>query len=289
MIFIAGLTGRVGGAAATTLLDQGYSVRALVRDPAQADDWVARGVDVRSGDLTDPDALGQALEGVDAAFLMQPTPVVVDPTFPLAHALTASFVRALRQAPPPRLVVLSSIGSEKPVGLGNIAQTYLLEQALDGVVPQLAIVRAGAFLENVLGSLAPAAVSGWFDSFLQPTDRPVPMIATLDIGQAVARLLIDGWEGQPIIELGSPVRPDDLAEAMSSVTGQAIQARPIPRDQWVARLLAMGFPPGQTGMWEQMHDSFNSGWIDFGRAGTIPVPGKTTPTQVFAEAWAARR
>jgi NAD(P)H dehydrogenase (quinone) len=70
---------------------------------------------------------------------------------------------------------------------------------------------------------------------------------------------------------------------MSEVLGRPVQARPIPREQWAARLKAQGMPPVATGPFEEMEDAFNSGWIDFGVPGTEPVPGRSLPPQVFAQ------
>ena len=91
---------------------------------------------------------------------MQPTPFGVTPNFPEARAINASIIKALRQAPPPRLVVLSSVGSEQPSGLGNITQTHLLEEDLRDLTFPVAIVRAGAFLENNLGALSQGRGTG---------------------------------------------------------------------------------------------------------------------------------
>lgn len=284
MFFVSGITGHVGGAAARLLLTEGRQVRALVRDPQKAAEWSPKGVDLRHGDLTDPAAVASALEGVEGAFVMQPTPVAVGPGFPEAKALIASFVEALRQAPPPRLVVLSSVGSQQTTGLGNITQTHLLEEALGDLPFPTAFVRAGAFIENNIGALERAASTGWFESFLQPTNRAFPMVATADIGTEVARLLVGDWSGKKIVELGSRISPDDLARAMSEVLGRPVQARPIRREEWTARLEAMGLPKEKTGPWEEMQEGFNSGWIDFGVAGTEPVAGATTPAEVFAQA-----
>ena len=102
MFFIAGITGNIGGAAAKMLLAEGKQVRALVRDLGKANAWVEKGVELRVGNLTDPDVLAAALEGVEAAFLMQPTPMGVPREFAEAKALTNAIVEAHDRMPPPR-------------------------------------------------------------------------------------------------------------------------------------------------------------------------------------------
>jgi hypothetical protein len=46
---------------------------------------------------------------------------------------------------------------------------------------------------------------------------------------------------------------------MSEVLGRPVQARPIPREQWAARLKAQGMLPAATGHFEEMEDASNSG------------------------------
>ena len=284
LFFVSGITGKIGGAAARQLLQQGHGVRALVRDPQKAAEWSEQGVEVRLGDLTDAKALASAMQGVQGAFLIQPTPMGVSSDFPQAKALNTSFVAALAHTPPPRLVVLSSVGSEQTSGLGNITQTHLLETELRDLPFPTAFVRAGALLENFLGSVERAASTGWFDSFLQPTDRPIPMVATADVGAEIARLLVEGWDGKRIVEVGTLTTPDEIARALSQVLGKPIQARPVPRENWTQTAAKMGLAPDQIGNWEEMEDGFNSGWIHFGVPGTETVTGTTSPAQVFASA-----
>lgn len=284
MFLVTGITGNVGGEAARKLLDEGREVRALVRDRTRAREWSAMGVDLREGDLADPSALADALQEVGGAFLMQPTPLGVSPGFPEATALNASIIEALRRSPPPRLVVLSSVGSEQTSGLGNITQTHMLEDALANVTFPIALVRAGGLLDNYLGLRGRVAETGVLDSFLQPVDRAFPMVATRDVGAEVARLLTAAsWEGRRIIEMGSPITPNEVAAGMAEALARDVVAKPIPREYWDDAMSAMGLPPDKAGNWAEMEDGFNSGWIDFGRAGTEAVAATTSPAQVFAQ------
>ena len=243
MFFVAGMTGNVGGAAARRLLEEGHAVRTLARDPQKAAAWAQQGVDVRQGDFNDAASVAAALDGVAGAFLMIPPILAPLPGYPEAKAVIAAFQEALGKAPPPRLVLLSSVGSEKDSGLGNITTTHLMEEALGDLPFPTAFVRAGGFFENYVGGLGTAAATGVFPSFFQPTDRAVPMIATADIGQEVARLLAQGWDGKKIVELGSPVSPDDIARAMGEALGRPVQAQAIPRAQWAASLSLSAWPP----------------------------------------------
>lgn len=280
MYFVAGITGQVGGAAARRLLEGGYRLRALARDPRKAVDWSRAGVEVCQGDLDDPAAVAAALDGVDAAFLMMP-PTLPTPGFPEAKATVASLAEALRRSPPRRLVILSSFGSQQQTGLGNITSTHLLEEALHDVAFPVAIVRPGSFMENYGYALRQAEQTGAFDILLSPTDRAVPMTATADIGREIARLLVGEWTGRKVVELGSRYSPDDLARAMSEVLGRHVTARATPREQWPVSLRHMGVPDASIGLYEEMMDAINAGWIDHGVPGAAHVAGTTTPAQVF--------
>ena len=282
MFFVSGINGQVGGATARHLLDRGKQVRALVRDPQKAAGWSQKGVEVHDGDLNDAAAVAAALEGVEGAFLMMLPTVAPAPGFPEAQATIASYTEALRKAPPPRLAVLSSFGSHQNSGLGNITSTHMLEEALRDAPFPSAFVRPGSFIENYAYGLKQAEATGAFDIFLSPTSRAVPIAATDDIGREIARLLAEGWEGKKIVELGTRVSPNDLAQAMGEVLGRPVQVRATPREQWAAALGYMGVLPGSTGPYEEMMDSINSGWIDFGVPGAEHVAGTTTPAQVFA-------
>lgn len=283
MFLITGITGKVGGAAARHLLAQGKQVRALVRNPQKASAWKEQGVELLTGEWEDATAISHALEGVEGAYLMMPPISAPSPDFREAKAVIASYKQALAQAPPPKLVALSSMGSEKTRGLGLITSTHLLEEGLKDERFPIAFVRAGSFYENYLFGLQ-AGRGGTLPIFYAPTERKVPMIATEDIGAEVAKLLTTDWTGKRYIELGSMVSADDLAAELGAVLGRDVKATPIPREAWAATLEQMGFPKGQTWAYEEMIDGVNSGWIGFGVKGTEHVEGTTRARDVFRAA-----
>jgi UDP-glucose 4-epimerase len=65
---VTGATGMLGARLVERLLGEGWSVRALARDPSRAA-WIeAQGARVAAGDLTDPESLAAAATGCDAVF-----------------------------------------------------------------------------------------------------------------------------------------------------------------------------------------------------------------------------
>ena len=281
MYLITGITGQVGGAAARHLLKMGKRVRALVRDEAKASAWSEQGVELAKGEWEDAAAVAQALEGVEGAYLMMPPSQVPSPDFSEARAVIASYREALDKCPPPKVVALSSMGSEKTSGLGLITATHLLEEGLADRPFPVAWVRAGSFYENYLFGLQ-AGQGGTLPNFYAPTERKVPMVATEDIGAEVARLLTSEWTGERVIELGSMVSADELATELGAALGREVKAQAIPREGWTGTLEQMGLPKGGTAAYEEMLDGVNSGWIGFGVKGAERVEGSTRARAVFA-------
>jgi uncharacterized protein YbjT (DUF2867 family) len=71
LVMVAGATGYVGGRLVPRLLQAGYRVRCLVRDPArlQGRHWLEQ-VEVVEGDVLKPETLASAMQGVDTAYYL---------------------------------------------------------------------------------------------------------------------------------------------------------------------------------------------------------------------------
>ena len=284
MFLVMGITGNVGGATARYLLAQGRQVRALVRDRAKATSWADQGVELVDGDWNDAAAIAQALKGVEGAFVMLPAVWAPSPDFKEARKLISNYVEALTKSAPPRVVALSSMGADRASGLGMITALSLLEQGFRDLASPLAFVRAGGFFENFLYGLH-VAQGGTLPVYYNPTNRKSTMVATNDIGAEVAALLTGpAWSGQRVVELGSMVTADEVAEQLGEVLNLDVKAFAVPRAGWAEAFEQFGIPKGHTGPAEEMFEAVNAGWMDLGAEGTEHVAGTTSARYVFEAA-----
>jgi uncharacterized protein YbjT (DUF2867 family) len=262
MYAITGITGKVGGALARELLAAGQPVRAVVRDARRAEAWAKRGCAITTASMEDPRALAAAFEGATGVFILPPPQFDPEPGFPEARRVIDAVSVALREARPGKAVCLSTIGAQ--AGERNLlTQHMLMEQALRALPIPVTFLRPGWFMENAAWDVASAREDGVIASYLQPLHRPVPMVATADVGRVAAQLLQQTWQGVRVVELEGPVRisPNDLALAFARVLRRQVQARVVERQMWEAQFRRQGMKHPLPRM--RMLDGFNEGWIDF--------------------------
>ena len=198
--------------------------------------------------------------------------------------MIANYVEALTKAAPPRVVALSSMGANRTSGLGMITALSLLEQGFRDLISPIAFVRAGGFFENFLYGLQ-VAQDGTLPVYYNPTNRKSTMVATNDIGAEVATLLSGpAWSGQRVVELGSMVSADEVAEQLGDVLTLDVKAFAVPRAGWAEVFEQFGVPKGHTGPAEEMFEAVNAGWMDLGAEDTEHVAGTTTACDVFEAA-----
>jgi uncharacterized protein YbjT (DUF2867 family) len=262
MYAITGITGKVGGAVARTLLDAGQPVRAVVRDADRARAWAERGCEVVTADMHDKASLAAAFEGATGVFILPPSDFDPSPGFPDARAVIDAVRAALQAAKPEKIVCLSTIGAQATES-NLLTQRTLMEQALGTLPTPLTFLRPGWFMENAAWDVAPARDNGVIPCFLQPLDKAVPMVATADVGRVAARLLRETWSGVRIVELEGPrrVTPNDIAAAFARILGHPVAAEVVRRDTWEALFRSQGMKEPMPRM--RMLDGFNESWIAF--------------------------
>jgi uncharacterized protein YbjT (DUF2867 family) len=281
MYTITGITGKVGGALAQTLLASGQRVRGVVRDARKGEAWASRGCEVVLAEMEDASALAQAFSGATAVFILPPSEFDPEPGYPEAQAVIDSVVEALTAAKPAKVLCLSTIGADA-VHDNLLSQRTMLEAALRALPLKLAILRPAWFIDNVAWDVASARETGVIHSFLQPTDKAFPMVAAKDVGRLAAELIQTEWTGARVVELEGARRltPNDLADAFESALGKPVRAVPVPRESWDGLFRSQGMRnPGPR---MRMLDGFNEGWIAFQDNGRKTIKGRIDAIEVIA-------
>ncbi|WP_175676085.1 NmrA family NAD(P)-binding protein [Burkholderia ambifaria] len=262
MYAITGITGQVGGALARELLATGQPVRAVVRDATRAGSWAERGCEIATAFMEDASSLAAAFEGATGVFILPPSEFDPAPGFPEARKVIEAVSAALLKALPAKVVCLSTIGAQADE-INLLTQRTLMEQALREMPMPVTFLRPGWFMENAAWDVASARGDGVIASYLQPLDKPVPMVATADVGRVAAELLQQTWRGVRVVELEGPrrVSPNDLALAFARVLGAQVRAEVVDRRTWETLFRGQGMKHPLPRM--RMLDGFNEGWIDF--------------------------
>lgn len=262
MFVVTGVTGKVGGQVARRLLAAGLPVRTVLRDAAKAPAWRALGCETALASMDDAAALGTAFAAAEAVFVLLPP--VFDPSEAYAEtqAHVAALVAALQKAQPRRVVALSTIGAQAAED-NLLTQLQMMERAFAALTMPVAFLRPAWFMENAAWDIDDARSLGVVSSFLQPLDKPVPMVATADVAATAVQMLQDNWEGRCVVELEGPVRvtPQVLASTLGRVLGRDVVARAVPRATWAALFRSQGMANPLPRI--RMLDGFNEGWIEF--------------------------
>jgi NAD(P)H dehydrogenase (quinone) len=269
MFAVTGITGNVGGEVARNLLAAGQPVRGVVREIGKGETWAKRGCDLVEADINDAAALTAAFRGAAGVFVLVPPNFDPSPDFREARAVASTLRSALDAARPDRVVYLSTIGAQATRS-NLLTQHSIIEQVLGELSLSICFLRPAWFMENSRWDVAPAASNGVFPSFLQPLNKPFPMVATADIGRVAAELIQTTWSGRSVIELEGPrrVTPEEIAATFADLLGHPVRVEAVPRETWESLFKSQGMKNPAPRV--QMLDGFNEGWIEFesGEAGS---------------------
>ncbi|KAK5996840.1 hypothetical protein PT974_02185 [Cladobotryum mycophilum] len=272
-VTIAPASPKTGAATIRALLANAppsLEIHALYRNAANAPAEFMSRANFRAlqGDVTDPSTLD--LTGSDAVLAI--TPPAYDSGDPLkfAEIVSKNIKDAIeRSATVKRLVLLSSGGAQFNHGVGEIRTNNIAETVLAATnVRELVFVRCTFFMENWTASLETLQTpEPFFFSTITPLDWKVPMVATRDIGLALAAELIKQPEsgdssGPFIFDLHGPQEYSslDVQAAFSSALGKKVELRAVERDG-LHGYFAQVFPPAHVDLWVEMSLSFLPGGI----------------------------
>jgi uncharacterized protein YbjT (DUF2867 family) len=176
------------------------------------------------------------------------------------------------------VVVLSSIGADKPEKTGPIAGLHRLEERLKRISGLNALyLRAGYFMENTLAQAGVIQHMGATAGPLNP-ELNIPMIATRDIGTVAAdellRLEFRGHQTQELLGERN-LTMTEVTTMIATVIGKDLKYRQLTYEQFHGVLTQMGVSQNIADLFVEMSEALNSGHV---RALEPRSPRNTTPT-----------
>ncbi|HET9285071.1 MAG TPA: NmrA family NAD(P)-binding protein [Candidatus Angelobacter sp.] len=285
MFVVTGATGHTGRIVAERLLDQKRKVRAIGRSKDRLQPLVARGAEAVVADLGNQAALAKAFKGADAVYVMIPPNEKSQDPLGDSRRVAQAITQALQESGVKYAVQLSSIGADKDARTGPVLGLHEFEKMLDAIAGLNVLhLRPAYFMENTLGQAAAVAKMGYTVGLLR-SDLKLPMIATNDIGNRAAELLLDlSFREKQIHELlgHADLTMSEVAGIIGRVIGKpGLTYKQLQPEQVKPVLEQNGMSSPVADLIIEMSDALNSGHM---RALEARSEQNTTPTsyEMFA-------
>src|SRR5215217_3715865 len=229
LILVSGATGQQGGAVVRNLLERGFGVRALTRDPAKpaGRELADLGAEVVSGDLEDRASIEHVLQDVHGVFSVQQFFEAgyegeVRQGVQLADAAKAAGVDHY---------VYSSVGSaHRETGIPHFESKWEIEEHVRASGVPYTVLRPVFFMQNWEYMREPV-LGGTLPQPLDP-DKPFQTIDADDIGVFAAEAFEDPetWIGREVDIAGDELTMPEIAGVFSRVIGRDVNYVQVPWD-----------------------------------------------------------
>ncbi len=237
IIAVTGATGLQGGAVARKLLEDGWKVRAMTRDPNKpaAQELAAQGAEIVPGDMDAPVELDAAFRGAYGVFSVQNFWIrgvgfegEIRQGKNVADAAKAAGVQHL---------VYSSVGAaQRGAGQKHFESKWIIEQYIHSLGIPYTILRPAAFMENYNRS-KPQILNGTYVGRGLRPEKGVQNIAVEDIAVFAALAFENPKEyvGKTIELSGDELTESQIAETFAKVIGRPVKlAPPTPGQSWMS-------------------------------------------------------
>lgn len=228
-------------------------------------------------DIADVASIKDALEGSQAAYIMNPPFYGEKDPFSLSQTWIDSVTQAANASSTlTKIVYLSSVGSEKTSGTGPIRNTHIAESGLlaklrDGI--EVYALRPPYFLSNFKAVL-PLAVNPphILPSMMIPFDRPHSFTDANAIAATALKYLVAPPSSSPdaakkghitAVQLVTEKKTiPEIAQYISGITGTTVNAVPVPQEEWFNTFKQAGMFDEQAQMFVEMTTGQFTGHID---------------------------
>lgn len=234
MILIAGGTGRLGQMAVPLLTSRGLRVRVLTRRPEEARHLYGGSdlVEIVSGDARDPQAVKQAMSGVQTVISAihgfagtgNDNPGTVDwqGNANLIHTAQANGVE--------HFILMSIHGAAPDHSMELMRMKYKAEQELRASKLGWTIIRATAYMELWAELLGVPLVSTGKTMIFGRGDSPINFVSVRDVAGFIELAVLDPQTRGTVIEVGGPqnLSMNQFVRSFQALTGKAAKVQHVP-------------------------------------------------------------
>lgn len=233
MILVVGATGQLGGLIVRNLLSRGHRVRALVRDSAGATDLAAQGADIVVGDLTDPESLLRACNGVTAVVTTANSLARggADTIESVDRAGNANLIQAATEQRINRFVFVSALGADPHHPMPLLRAKGETESLLRDSDLVWTILQPDFYMELLMMiTVGAPALAGETVTLFGEGRRRHSLVSMVDVAAyAVAAIERPDAAGQTLVIGGpDPVSWRDVISAFEKHLGREVPVRTLP-------------------------------------------------------------
>ncbi|MBK8026155.1 MAG: ester cyclase [Chloroflexi bacterium] len=236
MILVTGATGNIGRELVMQLAQTGKPFSVMVRNAAKAKAMFGAfpSIKVVEGDVSKPETLPGALEGVERVFLLTPSDY-------RQVTQQGNFIKAAKSAGVKHIVKLSVVGAAPNAPAQLMRWHAQSEKDLEQSGITWTHLRPHVFYQYWLQLVYPINMSGGFYASLKE-NVPLPAIDIRDIAAVAVRTLTEpGHEGK-VYRLTGPeaLTNVEVAEKLGKVMGKPVSYSYAPPDQTKAGMRQLG-------------------------------------------------
>lgn len=237
MIVVTGATGQLGRLVVEGLLKKlpPAEIVAAVRDPRKAEEFAARGVQVRTADYEEPATLAAAFAGADKVLLVSSSAVGQ------RVAQHQAVIEAAREAGVGHLVYTSVLAADT-TKIVLAPEHKATEELIRASGVPFTLLRNGWYTENYAQTVAQALATGSFVG--SAGDGKLGGVPRIDFAEAAVEVLTgEGHIGQ-VYELAAdtPWTYTEFAAAITEAAGKPVTYQDLPAAQHKEILVGAGLP-----------------------------------------------
>ncbi|MEN9230237.1 MAG: NmrA/HSCARG family protein [Thermostichus sp. DG02_5_bins_236] len=243
VITVFGATGTQGRAVAKKLLQEGWQVRAVTRDPksTKAQALSVLGADIISADFDDFASLVQALEDAYGVYSVQPALTTPGDIGQARWGIAVADAAWTAQV---KHFVYASAVIDRAKGIPGLGSKRAVEERIAELSLPATILRPVFFMENLTTYFPVRSETDELTlSIPFPSNRKLQMVAIDDIAEVAAAVFANpqSYLGQAIEIVGDAMTLDEMAVSWSKIAGRKCSAASIPLDT-LARFWPQGVP-----------------------------------------------